>query len=143
MRMGCGLHTNACFLCCPLHRIHALMPGACPLASPFRTGLALADGGMVGVITASNNGTLTLWPEAELRSGAQEKGLALQSEHLLREQWPLHCFSSAGKSRLCLSRWPLWAALAAPGAAAVAAGSMAALTRCFAAVRGLALAPVG
>ena len=75
-----------------------------------RTGLALADGGMVGVITASNNATITLWPEGVLREAAQGKGLALTSEHSPREQWPLVCYSSAGRRAL-----PLGGCLAGSG----------------------------
>lgn len=74
--------------------------GACPPAYErlcCRTGLAAADGGVVGVITASNQGTITLWPEGVLRAAAQERGLALQSEHSPREAWPLLCYWSAGE----------------------------------------------
>lgn len=60
-----------------------------------RGGLALIDGGHVGVVTASNSASIKLWPEAELRAIAAAKGISLQSEQSPREQWPLLLYKSS------------------------------------------------
>lgn len=75
---GCGpaWPGQAALLCVPGHG--ALDCGSPPNPnhpppthpSPSRSGLALVDGGVVGVVTASNSAAIKLWPEAELRAVA-------------------------------------------------------------------------
>lgn len=50
---------------------------------PFRTGTAVADGGVAGMITASNYATITLWPEEALQAAALDKGLPLEPQEAL------------------------------------------------------------
>jgi hypothetical protein len=46
-------------------------------AQAHRSGLACAAGGEVGVVSASANGTVVLWPEAELRGMSEAAGFVL------------------------------------------------------------------
>ena len=55
------------------------IPRSNPPFLPRRTGLADAVGADLGVITASNYGTIKHFPTAELRRLAEEQRLALQS----------------------------------------------------------------
>lgn len=52
--------------------------------------MALLDGGLVGAITASNNATIVLWPEAVLRATGDERNLSLLPGCI-------HCFNSVGE----------------------------------------------
>ena len=97
--------------CCRLHMrafrwIHG-DAGSCVLQT-HRSGLVQAVGGDSGVITRGRFGTITLWPEAELRSLAEAAGFVLPppAPHASGNARDARC----AHARACLV-WPVWLAV--------------------------------
>ena len=67
------------------------------------SGLEALVGCSLGVITASRFGSITLWPEAELRQAAEASGFVLPSgEEALRHLARLHSGEYPGSSNVSL-----------------------------------------